>query len=152
FVLTVIYLPQGLVPAIAQGLFVLARPVRRALDRRPAVTATHRQAQARAAAVTRGRSSAVGGLKQGNGMAGMADKAPVLEFMADKAPVLELRNVGMQYGSLVALQGVNLTAYRGEVVGIVGPNGAGKTTLLRCIADGRERSTGEVVINGHRIA
>src|SRR5215813_2655479 len=37
FVLTVIYLPQGLVPAIAQGLFVLARPVRRALDRRPAV-------------------------------------------------------------------------------------------------------------------
>jgi len=72
--------------------------------------------------------------------------------MADKAPVLELQNVGMQYGSLVALQGVNLTAYRGEVVGIVGPNGAGKTTLLRCIADGRERSTGEVVINGHRIA
>ena len=142
FVLTVVYLPQGLVPAIAQGLFVLARPVRRALDRRPAATATDRQAQARAAAVTRGRSSAVGGPNQGNGMAGTADKAPVLE----------LQNVGMQYGSLVALQGVNLTAYRGEVVGIVGPNGAGKTTLLRCIADGRERSTGEVVINGHRIA
>jgi branched-chain amino acid transport system permease protein len=143
FVLTVIYLPQGLVPAIAQGLFALARPVRRALDRRPAATATHRQAQAQArvAGVTRGRSSAVGGPNQGNGMA----------RTADKAPVLELQNVGMQYGSLVALQGVNLTAYRGEVVGIVGPNGAGKTTLLRCIADGRERSVGEVAINGHRI-
>src|SRR5262249_6850587 len=36
--------------------------------------------------------------------------------------------------------------------GIVGPNGAGKTTLLRCIADGRERSSGEVIVNGHRIA
>jgi ABC-type branched-subunit amino acid transport system ATPase component len=45
---------------------------------------------------------------------------------------------------------VTLRAHRGEVVGIVGPNGAGKTTLLRCIADGRERSTGEVVINGRR--
>jgi len=142
FVLTVIYLPQGLVPAIVQALLVLARPVRRALNRRPAATATDRQAQARAAAVTRARPSAVGGPNQGNGMA----------RAADKAPVLELQNVGMQYGSLVALQGVNLTAHRGEVVGIVGPNGAGKTTLLRCIADGRERSTGEVVINGHRIA
>ena len=57
----------------------------------------------------------------------------------------------MQYGSLVALHGVSLNAYRGEVVGIIGPNGAGKTTLLRCIADGRERSTGDVLINGHRI-
>src|SRR5262249_26125499 len=41
-------------------------------------------------------------------------------------------------------------ARRGEVLGIVGPNGAGKTTLLRCIADGRERSSGQVFINGHR--
>ncbi len=70
---------------------------------------------------------------------------------ADEVPVLEMRDVGMQYGSLVALQGVTLTAHRGEVVGIIGPNGAGKTTLLRCIADGRERSTGEVLVNGHSI-
>jgi branched-chain amino acid transport system permease protein len=36
-------------------------------------------------------------------------------------------------------------------VGIVGPNGAGKTTLLRCIADGREQSSGEVRVGGRRI-
>jgi branched-chain amino acid transport system permease protein len=64
--------------------------------------------------------------------------------------VLELSNVGKLYGSLRVLDGVSFRAHRGEVVGIVGPNGAGKTTLLRCIADGRERSTGEIVINGRR--
>lgn len=100
-----------------------------------------RQAQERPIGGTLRRPSGVGGPRQRNSV---ADEAY-------KAPVLELKGVGMQYGSLVALQEVNLTAYRGEVVGIVGPNGAGKTTLLRCIADGRERSTGEVLINGHHI-
>ena len=139
FVLTVVYLPQGFVPAIGHGLLVLARPIKRALGRRTITMDADRQAEVRAIEGTIRRSS--GSPSQQNSAA----------YAADKAPVLELQEVGMQYGSLVALQGVNLTAYRGEVVGIVGPNGAGKTTLLRCIADGRERSTGEVLINGHRI-
>src|SRR4030095_13223176 len=63
------------------------------------------------------------------------------------APVLALRNVVKRYGSLQVLDGVSLQARRGEVVGIIGPNGAGKTTLLRCIADGRERTSGEIIIN-----
>jgi branched-chain amino acid transport system permease protein len=140
FVLTVVYLPQGLVPAIGQTLFWLARPIRRP-DRRTATTAADRQVGARAARVTLRPSSGIGGPSQGNGAS----------HAANKVPVLELRDVGMHYGSFVALHGVSLTAYRGEVVGIVGPNGAGKTTLLRCISDGRERSTGEVLINGHPI-
>jgi branched-chain amino acid transport system permease protein len=68
----------------------------------------------------------------------------------DGTPVLALRNVVKRYGSLQVLDGVSLQARRGEVVGIIGANGAGKTTLLRCIADGRERTSGEIVINGHR--
>jgi branched-chain amino acid transport system permease protein len=141
FVLTVVYLPEGLVPAIGQTFFGLARFIRHALDRRTTTTSSDRQVGARAASVTLRPSNGIGGRSQGNGA------APA----ANKAPVLELRDVGMHYGSFVALQGVSLTACRGEVVGIVGPNGAGKTTLLRCISDGRERSTGEVLINGHRI-
>ena len=39
-----------------------------------------------------------------------------------------------------------------ELVSLVGPNGAGKTTLIRCIADGAERSSGQVFINGHDIS
>jgi branched-chain amino acid transport system permease protein len=71
---------------------------------------------------------------------------------APGTPVLELRQVSKRYGSLQVLEGVNVQARRGEVVGIVGPNGAGKTTLLRCIADGRERSSGDILVNGRHIA
>ena len=128
FVLVVVYVPQGLVPAIARTLSRSAR----AVAPRPAApmpSAAHALV------------SAVQALTHGNGTA-RAEEGP---------PVLELRDVSKRYGSLQVLDGVTLKAHRGEVVGIVGPNGAGKTTLLRCIADGRERSSGEVFINGHRI-
>jgi len=139
FVLVVVYLPQGLVPAIGRGLSVLVRPVRQLRGSSAAAAGAQSGAWAAGAAVA--LSSAADALAQRRSVIGALDEAPVLE----------LRDVGMQYGSLVALHGVSLNAYRGEVVGIIGPNGAGKTTLLRCIADGRERSTGEVLINGHRI-
>lgn len=64
---------------------------------------------------------------------------------------VELRGIVKNYGSLRVLDGVSLRARYGEIIGIVGPNGAGKTTLLRCISDGRERSGGEVIINGAKI-
>jgi branched-chain amino acid transport system permease protein len=131
FVLVVVYLPQGLVPAIGTALSRSTRAVGAALTpRRMAAPAARVHVVA----------SPIRGLARGDGVTGGQDAAPVLE----------LRNVGKRYGSLQVLDGVNLRAHRGEVVGIVGPNGAGKTTLLRCIADGRERSMGEVVINGRR--
>jgi len=140
FVLSVVYLPQGLVPAIGHGLSALARSIGRLLHRGPeSAVAGWRLGPLAAERPTVVRSSV--GVPRQNGVTGAADEVPVLE----------MRDVGMQYGSLVALQGVTLTAHRGEVVGIIGPNGAGKTTLLRCIADGRERSTGEVLVNGHSI-
>ncbi|MFX8660947.1 ATP-binding cassette domain-containing protein, partial [Acinetobacter baumannii] len=54
-------------------------------------------------------------------------------------------------GSLTVLNGVTFSARRGELVSLVGPNGAGKTTLIRCLADGLERSGGEVSIVGRPI-
>ncbi|CCD88545.1 putative Branched-chain amino acid ABC tranpsorter, ATP binding protein [Bradyrhizobium sp. ORS 285] len=68
------------------------------------------------------------------------------------AVAIEVRTLGKHYGSLAVLDGVQFTAYRGELLSLVGPNGAGKTTLIRCLSDGRERSTGEVAIAGHDIA
>ncbi len=126
FVLVVVYLPQGLVPAIGHGLTRLGRTARRGRD------------------VTKGRlpivlAASATGTTDGAGPA------------ASGRPALALRGVSKRYGSLQVLDGVSLEARRGEVIGIVGPNGAGKTTLLRCIADGRERSSGEVLIDGHPI-
>ncbi|MGY3453594.1 branched-chain amino acid ABC transporter ATP-binding protein/permease [Bradyrhizobium sp. USDA 4353] len=68
------------------------------------------------------------------------------------AVAIEVRALGKHYGSLAVLDGVEFTAYRGELLSLVGPNGAGKTTLIRCLSDGRERSTGDVAIVGHDIA
>ena len=62
--------------------------------------------------------------------------------------VLEARDVTKSFGALTVLSGVSLTARRGELVSLVGPNGAGKTTLIRCLADGREASSGAIRISG----
>jgi len=47
------------------------------------------------------------------------------------APLLELRDLVVRYGSITALQGLNLSVHRGELVALLGSNGAGKSTTLR---------------------
>lgn len=66
-------------------------------------------------------------------------------------PALAVAGVAKRFGSLTVLEAINFEARAGELVSLVGPNGAGKTTLMRCIADGAERSSGTVVINGYDI-
>jgi len=65
--------------------------------------------------------------------------------------VVRVDGLVRRFGKVVALRGVDLAVPRGVVFGLVGPNGAGKTTLLRCIADGGERSAGDIVVNGRSI-
>ena len=64
---------------------------------------------------------------------------------------LSLRGVAKRFGSLQVLEGIDLKAGGGELLGLIGPNGAGKTTLMRCVADGAERSAGEVELCGRTI-
>jgi branched-chain amino acid transport system permease protein len=61
-------------------------------------------------------------------------------------PALQMTGVTKNFGSLKVLQGIDLSADAGELVGLIGPNGAGKTTLMRCMSDGAERSAGTVVL------
>ncbi|MFM0002959.1 branched-chain amino acid ABC transporter ATP-binding protein/permease [Paraburkholderia dipogonis] len=67
------------------------------------------------------------------------------------APALQMSGVARHFGSLKVLQGIDLNANGGELVGLIGPNGAGKTTLMRCMSDGAERSAGTVVLCGHDV-
>ncbi|MGX7000382.1 ABC transporter permease subunit [Caballeronia sp. KNU42] len=67
------------------------------------------------------------------------------------APALQMNGVAKHFGSLKVLQGIDLSADGGELVGLIGPNGAGKTTLMRCMSDGAERSDGTVVLCGNDI-
>jgi iron complex transport system ATP-binding protein len=45
-----------------------------------------------------------------------------------------VRSVGLHFGGITALDGVDLAVKPAEIVGVLGPNGAGKTTLLRAMA------------------
>lgn len=47
--------------------------------------------------------------------------------------VLKLIDMGIRFGGLNALDGLNLSVNKGEIVAIIGPNGAGKTTAFNCI-------------------
>ncbi|WP_088140067.1 branched-chain amino acid ABC transporter ATP-binding protein/permease [Achromobacter xylosoxidans] len=67
------------------------------------------------------------------------------------AQALSLAGVSKHFGSLKVLEGIDLQARGGELLGLIGPNGAGKTTLMRCIADGAERSQGRLELYGHEV-
>jgi len=68
-----------------------------------------------------------------------------------EAHALVMKDVARHYGHLKVLQGIDLTADAGQLVGLIGPNGAGKTTLMRCMSDGAERTAGVVLLCGHDI-
>ncbi|WP_374655463.1 ABC transporter ATP-binding protein [Dongia sp.] len=57
-----------------------------------------------------------------------------------------------RYGSVAALDGVDLTFTDGEFFGLLGPSGSGKTTLLRAIAGFIELDAGEIRIDGTDIS
>ena len=47
------------------------------------------------------------------------------------APLFEVRDLVVRYGSITALQGINISVHSGELVALLGSNGAGKSTTLR---------------------
>ena len=64
------------------------------------------------------------------------------------APLLELRDVGKDYGTVVALDGITTTVRAGEVTCVLGDNGAGKSTLIKILAGVHQPTRGEVLLDG----
>jgi branched-chain amino acid transport system ATP-binding protein len=65
--------------------------------------------------------------------------------------VIEVRELAKRFGGLVALDGVELAATGGEVLGIIGVNGAGKTTLMNCICGLYRPDAGKIVLDGEEV-
>ena len=63
-------------------------------------------------------------------------------------PAIEITALHKSYGSVKALQGVDVTIQRGEILGFLGPNGAGKTTTIRCILDLIRPDSGQIHVLG----
>jgi oleandomycin transport system ATP-binding protein len=60
----------------------------------------------------------------------------------------EARGLVKRFGSVVALDGIDLAATRGSVLGVLGPNGAGKTTAVRILATLLRADQGTATVNG----
>lgn len=63
---------------------------------------------------------------------------------------IEARGISKFYGTVRALDTVNLALRAGEVVGLVGDNGAGKSTLTGVLSGAIEPSAGEILVDGKR--
>ena len=67
------------------------------------------------------------------------------------AALLEIENLRVQFGRLVAVDGLTLQLHAGHLLGLIGPNGAGKTTTLRAAAGLQPVTTGCVRLLGRDV-
>ena len=67
---------------------------------------------------------------------------------AGKLPVLDVRNLGIDFGGLTAVDSFNITIGPTEISGLIGPNGAGKTTIFNLLTGVYQPTRGSVLING----
>lgn len=62
--------------------------------------------------------------------------------------LLQVENLSIQFGGLVALDGVSFEVEAGTIMGLIGPNGAGKTTVFNCMSRYYQPSAGSITFDG----
>jgi branched-chain amino acid transport system ATP-binding protein len=65
--------------------------------------------------------------------------------------LLQTERLTRAYGSLIAVDRVDVTVRKGELRSIIGPNGAGKTTFFRLISGETTPTSGRIIFDGHDI-
>ena len=66
--------------------------------------------------------------------------------------MIELINFTKRYNDLLAVDHLNLKIEAGEMFGFIGPNGAGKSTTIRFLATLLKATSGDGIVNGHRVS
>ncbi len=75
-----------------------------------------------------------------------------LPTQVQNTPILEAKSVSKSYGSVRALQGVDIQLFAGEVLALIGDNGAGKSTLVGCLSGSTTPNSGEIVVDGKPVS
>lgn len=68
-----------------------------------------------------------------------------------KNEVIIVKNLVKRYGSFEAVKGISFSVMEGEIFGLLGPNGAGKSSTLEIMETLREKTSGEIIIDGYNI-
>jgi ABC-2 type transport system ATP-binding protein len=65
--------------------------------------------------------------------------------------IISVNNLKKSYGNFEAVKGISFDVYEGEIFGLLGPNGAGKSTTLEIIETLRDKTCGEVIVDGYNL-
>src|SRR5882724_11259408 len=65
--------------------------------------------------------------------------------------IIRVQNLVKHYGHVHAVNDISFEVYEGEIFGLLGPNGAGKTTTLEIIETLRDKTSGEIMVDGFSI-
>lgn len=65
--------------------------------------------------------------------------------------MLEVKNLGISFGGLRAVDGLDMTIEKGELYGLIGPNGAGKTTAFNMLTGVYKPTDGVIKLDGEDI-
>lgn len=73
-------------------------------------------------------------------------------IMVQQNPLISLEEVTKSFGSIHALDGVNLKVFKGDSLVLIGSSGSGKTLMLKCIMGLIKHDTGAIHVDGHDIS
>jgi ABC-2 type transport system ATP-binding protein len=65
--------------------------------------------------------------------------------------IISVRDLTKKYGDFEAVKGISFDVKEGEIFGLLGPNGAGKSTTLEIIETLREKTSGQVIVDGFNL-
>ncbi|MBE5961198.1 MAG: ABC transporter ATP-binding protein [Lachnospiraceae bacterium] len=65
--------------------------------------------------------------------------------------LLDVKDLGISFGGLKAVEHVNLSIEKGELFGLIGPNGAGKTTVFNLLTGVYQPTCGTILLNGKKL-